>query len=460
MTISVVTVVTLLVFVMLGYRFNRDTSTIQQGGLVQFNSKPEGASVTIGKANLSDTTPSKITVNPGDYDVKMQRAGYLPWGKNVTIEAGEVLWLNYTQLVPTNIETENIATFNSVAQAETSPNGKFYAVFSQRARPTVTFVELSDSTPKKTTLTIPAALLPEGTVSYYIESWSDDSERLLVSARTKTAVEWLLIKRDDAGETINVSDEYSSSISKLTFDARSSRRLVMVTNTKELRLIDTGAESLSPVVATNVSYVTRYGSDGLFYVHQAAKNEQRVSYRSFGSDKSRELKRFEGKSTVLVAAATYFGDPHIAISTGSQLDIYKLDSLPSSQSEDAISMASIMSQLLPSQPRFLSLLSSGRFVVAQYATGVAVYDVELAKYTLTAIKRGLSGELRWLDRYHFYVSDQKSLSVMEFDGANQHVITDLSTNFDAVQSDNGKYIYSLTKDDKSYTLQRSKMILD
>ena len=123
-------------------------------------------------------------------------------------------------------------------------------------------------------------------------------------------------------------------------------------------------------------------------------------------------------------------------------------------------MASIMSQLLPSQPRFLSLLSSGRFVVAQYATGVAVYDVELTKYTLTAIKRGLGGELRWLDRYHFYVSDQKTLSVMEFDGANQHVITDLSTNFDAVQSDNGKYIYSLTKDDKSYTLQRSKMILD
>ena len=149
MTISVVTVVTLLVFVMLGYRFNRDTSTIQQGGLVQFNSKPEGASVTIGKANLSDTTPSKITVNPGDYDVKMQLAGYLPWEKNVTIEAGEVLWLNYTQLVPTNIETENIATFNSVAQAETSPNGKFYAVVSQRAQPTVTFVELNDSTPKR-----------------------------------------------------------------------------------------------------------------------------------------------------------------------------------------------------------------------------------------------------------------------------------------------------------------------
>lgn len=70
MTLGVVSLVTFLVFIMLGYRFNRDTSSIQQGGLVQFASRPTNASVTIGNAKLGDLTPSKITVNPGNYDVR------------------------------------------------------------------------------------------------------------------------------------------------------------------------------------------------------------------------------------------------------------------------------------------------------------------------------------------------------------------------------------------------------
>ncbi len=85
MTLGVVLLVTLLVFIMLGYRFNRDTSSIQQGGLVQFASRPIDASVTIGKAKLGDLTPSKITVNPGNYDVKMSKTGYRDWMKNVDV---------------------------------------------------------------------------------------------------------------------------------------------------------------------------------------------------------------------------------------------------------------------------------------------------------------------------------------------------------------------------------------
>jgi len=49
---------------------------------------------------------------------------------------------------------------------------------------------------------------------------------------------------------------------------------------------------------------------------------------------------------------------------------------------------------------------------------------------------------------------------MEFDGANPHNIVELSTEFDAVQSDDGKYIYSVTKKDTGFALRRSQMILD
>ena len=121
MTIGVVVLVTFLVFIMLGYRFNRDTSSIQQGGLVQFASRPIDASVTVGNAKLTDLTPSKITMNPGTYDVKMSKKGYQDWTKNVDVCSGEVLWPNYAQLVPNNVATEGLTTFDAIAGMKSSP---------------------------------------------------------------------------------------------------------------------------------------------------------------------------------------------------------------------------------------------------------------------------------------------------------------------------------------------------
>jgi len=462
MIVSVVLVVTFLVFVMLGYRFNRDTSSIQQGGLVQFASRPSDAKVTIGRASLTNTTPSKITVNPGDYDVKMEKRNYLPWQKKVSIKAGEVLWLNYAQLVPASITTDTLSTFDSLSQVKASPNGKYYALIEKADTAKVTIVELSGDKPKQTSVTIPASLRPAGVVSYKVASWSNDSDRLLVTATVKNKAEWLLVKREAASaeDVINLSDVYDSSIKELTFDPRSSERLVLLSGQNELRLIDTAAESLSPILQTNVQSVSPYGSDALFFVRTISKNEQSIDYLSLGSTKSRELKRVEGAQPVLVAAASYFSDPYVAISSGTQLDVYRLNRLPGSQSDDAITLNTVFSHVVPSQPTYLSIRSNGRFVIAQYQKGIATYDLELSKYTLTSLNAGLKPELRWLDRYHFYVTNQNRLTVMEFDGAIPHNIGELSTEFDAVQSDDGKYIYSVTKKDTGFALRRSQMILD
>src|SRR5690348_1900762 len=117
MTLTVVLLVTILVFVMLGYRFNKQTSTIQQGGLVQFNTRPTGANVTVGSAKLGSRTPSKITLNPGNYSVKMEKSGYLPWNKAVEVKAGQVLWLNYAQFVPEKITTNQVMSLDNVTDA-------------------------------------------------------------------------------------------------------------------------------------------------------------------------------------------------------------------------------------------------------------------------------------------------------------------------------------------------------
>ncbi|MDQ5932065.1 MAG: hypothetical protein QG649_150, partial [Patescibacteria group bacterium] len=142
------------------------------------------------------------------------------------------------------------------------------------------------------------------------------------------------------------------------------------------------------------------------------------------------------------------------------LDVYRARTLPSSDSEAAISMTNVYSTVLPATVDHLSIRTGGRFVVAQYAGGVQTYDIELKKQNLTSFKAPVSGELRWLDKYHFYLTTGTNLDVMEFDGGNGHTITGLSTQLDAVQSDDGKFIYSLNTSESGFVLQRSRMIVE
>ena len=461
MTIAVLLLVTFLVFVMLGYRFNRDTSTIEQGGLVQFASRPTDANVTIGKAKLTDLTPSKITVNPGNYDVSMSRKGYQSWKKNVDVRSGEVLWLNYTQLVPNRVTTKQLTRFDALAGALSAPNGDRFALIEDATKPVITFADITGDTPKLTRITLPAAVLPTDKASTItLSKWANDSDRLLVDITYGTTTERLLVDRRDSEEAVNLTRKYVPDIAEVMFDPRSSDRLVIRNAKGELRTVNTANDTLSGVLASSVSYMSLYKNDAVLVVRTDPDGSQSVGYISLGGDKVRVIKRIASTEKTLVALADYFSDPYLVITVGSQLDIYKLRQLPSSQSDDSISMNRVFTSALPAPADHLSIRTSGRFVLAQYPSGLQTYDIELERQSITAFKPPATRELRWLDKYHFYLTDGKQLEVLEFDGANPHHITDLTTTFDAVQSDDGKYIYTIGATEKGYAIQRSLMILE
>jgi hypothetical protein len=461
MTTGVIIFVTFLVFIMLGYRFNRDTSTIQQGGLVQFASRPSEVNVKIGNASLTDLTPSKITVNPGSYTVTMNRKNYKTWTKNVDVRAGEVLWLNYAQMTPNTIKTDTVGSYVALSQVKASPNGDRFAMITDPSKPVVTFVDVTGDKPKSTTITIPAELLPTDTTpTFALADWASDSDRLLVNMTYNGMTERIVVDRREVKRTVNISKSYESDISEAIFDPRSSERLIVRTSKGDVRSIDTAGDSLSTVIASSVTFMSLYGSDALLLVQSVAEGGQSVGYVSLGSKEVRELRKVQSVEPTRLAIGKYFSEPYVAISTGNKLEVLRVKSLPSSDSDASISMTSVYAATLPASVDYLAVRSGGRFVMAQYGSGVQTYDIELARQTLTSFKAPVAGELRWLDKYHFYVTNGTTLEVMEFDGGNAQAITALTTDFDAVQSDDGKFIYSVTKTDAGYELQRSRMILE
>ena len=94
MILAVVAIVAVLVLVVQGYRFNRYDGKLEQGGLVQFDSQPSGATVSADNSVLANKTASKIVLSAGNHTVTIGKDGYSTWKKDVVVKPGTVLWLN------------------------------------------------------------------------------------------------------------------------------------------------------------------------------------------------------------------------------------------------------------------------------------------------------------------------------------------------------------------------------
>lgn len=459
MTLFVVLAVTALVFLMLGYRFNKTSNTIIQGGLVQFDSKPSGARVTIGSAKLASRTPSKITVNPGSYSVKMERAKYRNWQKTVDVEAGHVLYLKYAKLVPNQVASKTLTTLPSVDQMTVTPNDRFMAVLASSASPELTMVDLKDSKQKQTVISLPI-MAPEDTKPVYkIEKWSGDSKKLLISQKTAEKTNWFFVEYDKPDQTVDLSKTYDLEIKDVLFDPRGSERLIITTTDGAVRLLDVGSRALSPVVLSNITDLSLFKSN-LMYVKTLSQTEQSVGYLSLGRTESRELKSLVTKETVRVSADEYYHTTYLAITTGSSLEVSSIDSLPGSNDSGPLSFKTLFNQIIPGKDiSKLAMRTGGRFVVAQSSDALSVYDLELKKFTTTKFATAQKQAVRWIDGYHFYSAADGKLTMMDFDGANQQVITKTSGDMDVAQSDNGKYWFTLNKTETGYQLIRLTMIL-
>lgn len=100
--ISSVAVISLLIIVTTiavlfasGYRLTQENGhTFVEGtGVIVFTSKPDGARVYVNN-HLTTATDNTINLQPGDYDVRIEKDGYFPWKKKINVKQSEVSQAN------------------------------------------------------------------------------------------------------------------------------------------------------------------------------------------------------------------------------------------------------------------------------------------------------------------------------------------------------------------------------
>jgi len=451
--------VTALVLLMLGYRFDRDHNSVQQGGLVQFISRPNNAKIVIGKAKLASTTPTKITINPGQYSTTISKTGYRTWSKTVDVLAGHVLWLNYAQLVPNTITTKPVLNIGETDGVVPSVDGKKLAFFTKNQPFVLSETNIDTKSPKITKVALPKDLIPASVkVAPTIRYWSKDSDTMLASINSGKETQWLYIDTNSPDKSANISKTYDLKVKTARFDPRSNTQIIVHTSDGDIRTLDMQSRSLSAVLATEVRSFSFFEDKLLLYVYTNEAGKRVAGYLNLGETKGRDLP-MAADDVELLTGGKYFDTSYITLASKQLMRLYRLDNLPNSNSTNAISSTLMFSTPITEAPIYASMHNNGRFVVLQSSSAFSVYDIELARYTATKLGTVQSGELRWLDGYHLYYSGKDTLNVVEFDGANGYQVGPANGWVGSLLND-GKYLYSTLKTDAGYSVQRSQMIID
>lgn len=471
MILAILALVTILGFVILGYQFNRKDGKIEQGGLVQFASQPTSASIGIDGNVFGSRTNTKATLASGKHYITMDHDGYQQWSKAVSVQPGSILWLNYARLVPKDLPVEHVSSLSALGTSIASPDQKWIVTTTDSTLAEINLIDISQqqvAAPVK--LALPASLYtapPTGkTQQFSVVEWDKDSRYVLMKHTTEGSdrIEWLIVDTQSIASSKNATSLVNLSMSQVRFSQGSNQVLYAQVDT-DVRKIDLGAGTISRPLASGVEDFRLYRDNGVLFttVVDPATHTRSVGYSIDGEAAPHILSTVtdDGTAPFRLAIGEYFGDTYVAVLNGATLTV-RTGNLPKTADEYK-AMQLVTVQHLLDQATRLSIVTSGRFILAESAGHYMVYDLELKKMTTTPLKGtapSTVSPLGWLDGYMPWSDRDGTLRLYEFDGANQHDIMPVVGGQAVTMSRNNTYLYAFGKtDDGHYDLRRVRMIL-
>lgn len=464
-TVSVAIIVTAAVLFMLGYRLNTESGTLQQGALLQFDSRPSGADVYINDTLIGGKTATKQSVIAGTHSIIMKKAGYEDWSRTVTVTPGTLTWLNYTRFVPVNRTPASVQNFTELSQLTFSPDLKYGLAHEAPSSPVFHVLDLRSETVKPQPVTLPGALYSEAATagvehSFSIVRWNAPSRHVLLRHDFSGKTEWIVFDTENVDRSVNVTTLLSTDFKDIQFAGTNGSVLYGLTSDGLLRKLDLSAGSISRAFVTHVSTFQMFATNIIVYEGQHPDDAavQRVGVYRDGDDASNVLREAPVGTPLHVATSQYFGDDYVAIAEGEYVTILK-GSYPSAQARAAATSLKPYATFTLGQPvEILSFSPSGEYVLAQGTSQAKSYEIE---YKRESGVFSSNGKLSWLDAAHLWSDGDNTLTMRDFDGTNVHQLATVASGYGVTLSQNGRFVYLVHKKDAtSANLQRIRMILE
>lgn len=462
MTVATLVLSTILLFFALGYRLDNEFN-FTQGGLVQFRSFPDGATVVVDGREQGFKTPNKLNMTTGEHTIEFKHAGYRPWTKTFTLGPGQLTWLNYARLIPQDVRTDAAGELTDATAMMGSPDRRWLLIQSTSSVSELTLVDVSNERePKFTSVTIPEDTItqkPGGALK--IVEWDLGSRYILLEYQADSTREFIRIDRTRPTEAINISKQFGLPILQAHFMGSNPHTLLANTD-GVLRRLDLTNTSASGVLVDGLRYFMVHGDGSAAFLQVAqtseAVNEQRVGV--FKGDETTIVRTLPAEQKALLAYGEYDNHEYLALATG---DGKHVELIRDPSAAGAKESNTIFAQFeLPASAQWLSFSGSGRMVVAQAGNHLATYDVEEGRIfnKTLAVGAEITTQMKWLDDFYLWTDAGGTFSTVEFDGTNQQQILAVAPGFGGMLSSNGKRLFTVGKTETGLQLQSSKLVLE
>ena len=469
MVVAVLVIVTGAILFILGYRLDGDKGRLEQGALVQIETIPGSAYVSIDGKLLSSRTSTKQSVIAGLHSFIVTRDGYEPWAKSLNLKAGTLTWLDYIRLVPKNLKPETVATYPTLHGEKASPDLKTLIVQEKADVPTFKLVDLRSQDVKTSSITLSSDDYSDATTegvahSFTLGDWDTGGRFVLLTHTFGDKNEWIVVDTQNVAASVNVSSLLSISLTDLQFAGTNGSILYGLATDGVIRKLDLSAQTISRALVTNVKKFDMFETNVISYVGIDPKNSahQVAGVYRDGDEAPHVLRVVKTLDTPLLIDATrYFSDDYVAIAEGVKVTILK-GRYPTSSADETSSLKSFAEFTATAAVDQLQFNEEGDYLIARSGLASIAYEIEYQRQTASTIEttETVAKTLHWLDDAYLWAVYDGHLAIREFDGSNVHVINAAEPGFDATLSQNGRYLYSIGKSGTNYQLQRVKMILE
>jgi len=465
--LAVCIIVPTLILFMLGFRLDSDNGRLQQGALLQFDSTPNAANVSIDGKDTGTRTATKHTVLAGHHSFVVSKALYHDWKKDLTLTAGTLTWLDYIRLVPKDLPVESVATYETLYGAKASPDKKTFIIQEKADTPLFHLANLESLKVAFKQTLLPVEVYSEAETAgvahaFGMQQWDNSGRYLLVQHTFGESTEWIIFDTQRPAESVNISRVVGVSLRNIQFASTNGKVLYGLTDDNSLRRIDITARTISHPLITQVSQYSLFGNNVISYIGiDATDATAQVAgvYRE-GDETPHILRSVPSLDTPLrIQVGRYYSDDYVAVAEGAKVTLFK-GSYPTSSQMNATSLKELTSFALASPVTNLSFSpKNSMFLVAQSTSDFTSYEIEHKRLASGSIKPSQS-QLSWLDGAYLWDDGGDTLAIREFDGLNGNVLNPVAPGYGVTLSQNGRFIYSIGKSGTSYQLQRITMILE
>jgi hypothetical protein len=417
---------------------------------VFFSSQPTGASVYID-GKTSKTTDTRLQMQDGTYNVKLQKAGYRPWQRVVKVDGGSVQHFDYPFLFPTQLITTTVKTASAASPLATqSPDRRWLLTADSNFLNGFTEYDLNSPKQPLVNVTVPASLLtkPAETDTYSLVEWSTDNIHVLLQHTYDGGQEYILLNRQSPDTSVNLTTTLKLSASAVVSLRNKAN--------DQYFILDSADQTLSTATINDPSLVTylphvlafkSYGSDTVLYATSegATAGKTLISLRQNGN--IYPIKEVSPAPPYLLNLTKYSGDLFVAAGASGDGKVYIYKNPASIQLSIGSKVLVSNAVLRVDQANYVSFSNSAQYIMVEKSNQFAIYDAETAKqynYTTTQPIDAPQAHATWMDGNRLeYVSGSK-LAVMDYDYTNVQVLMPASPTAYVFYDQNYKFVYALT----------------